>query len=171
MQSLLNLPARRRLLIGAAAIAVVAAAGLAAMALFPGRVQTSASRVNVLSGHGIAVGGYDVVAYFVEGRPMPGRSELAAERDGARWLFANAEHKRLFESDPERYLPAYGGYCAFGVARGTLVKIDPDAWTIDNGRLYLNYDRGVREQWLRDVPGFVAKANAAWPKLTRTDSP
>ncbi|HVL72908.1 MAG TPA: YHS domain-containing (seleno)protein [Beijerinckiaceae bacterium] len=127
--------------------------------------QTAPSPVNVLAGNRLAIHGYDPVAYFVEGRPRRGRPEFAVEHRGARWLFANEENRGRFRADPERYLPAYGGYCAYGVSQGYLVKIDPNAWRIVDGRLYLNYDRGVQRTWEKDVPGHVATANRNWPRL------
>ena len=74
-------------------------------------------------------------------------------------------NKARFAAEPEKYTPVYGGYCAYGVAQGYLVKIDPDAWAIVDGRLYLNYDRSVAETWRKDVPGYVKKADENWPRL------
>jgi YHS domain-containing protein len=130
----------------------------------PGDAQ-AASPVNVLAGGGVAIHGYDPIAYFVEGGPRKGRPELALDHAGARWLFSSEANRERFRAEPEKYLPAYGGYCAFGVAQGYLVKIDPDAWAIVDGRLYLNYDRSVARTWRKDVPGYVAKADANWPAL------
>lgn len=124
-----------------------------------------AAPVNVLAGGGVAIHGYDPVAYFVEGEPRQGKPELAVERDGARWLFSSEANKQRFEADPAHFLPVYGGYCAYGVSQGYLVKIDPEAWSIVNDRLYLNYDLNVRDEWLKDVPGYLAKADANWPNL------
>lgn len=112
-----------------------------------------------------ALGGYDVVAYFTDGRPLPGKPEHAARYAGASWLFASAEHRALFEKAPASYLPAYGGYCAYGVSRGYLVSIDPAAFSIRKGKLYLNKSLRIRASWLEDPDGFIAKADANWPKL------
>jgi YHS domain-containing protein len=150
-------------------IMMIAAAvlGLAALVLAPSLIDAATrSPVNVLAGGRVAIHGFDPVAYFVEGGPRKGRPELAVERNGARWLFSSPANKARFEADPERYLPAYGGYCAYGVAQGYLVKIDPDAWTIIDGRLYLNYDRSISETWRKDVPGYLKKADGNWPRLT-----
>jgi hypothetical protein len=121
--------------------------------------------VNVLAGDRVAIHGYDPVAYFVEGGPRRGKPELAVEHGDARWLFSSEANKQRFEDDADRYLPAYGGYCAYGVSQGYLVKIDPEAWSIVHDRLYLNYDQSVRTTWLEDVPGYLAKADANWPGL------
>jgi YHS domain-containing protein len=112
-----------------------------------------------------ALGGYDVVAYFTDGHPLPGKPEHVATHGGARWLFASAEHKALFEKAPGKYLPAYGGYCAYGVSRGYLVQVDPAAFSIRHGKLYLNKSLRIRATWLQDPDGYIAKADANWPKL------
>ena len=114
---------------------------------------------------GGAIRGYDPVAYFTEGRPVKGRKAHRAEWMGATWSFASAENRKRFEADPEKYAPRYGGYCAWAVSRGYTASIDPDAWSIVDGALYLNYSLGVRSQWSQDAPGNIAKADANWPKL------
>jgi hypothetical protein len=143
-----------------------AALALAAFVLAPTLIAAAPrNAVNILAGGRVAIHASDPVAYFVEGGPRKGRSELAVERNGARWLFSSVANRARFEADAERYLPAYGGYCAYGVAQGYLVKIDPEAWTIVDGRLYLNYDRSISETWREDVPGYVHKADGNWPRL------
>jgi YHS domain-containing protein len=126
--------------------------------------------INTLgSWEGIAIRGYDPVAYFRDGGPRPGKPEFSASHGGAIWRFASAEHKALFEADPERYLPAYGGFCAYGTSRGYLVKIEPEAWSIVDGRLYLNYDLRVRATWLGRTRTYIARADGNWPRLTTRD--
>jgi len=117
---------------------------------------------------GLALRGYDPVAWFAEGRPRRGNPALQAEHAGVTWHFASAANLARFEADPAAHMPRYGGFCAFGVARGYKVDIDPDAWHIRNGVLYLNYDRGVQRQWQRDIPGHIARAEANWPRLAET---
>lgn len=114
---------------------------------------------------GNAVDGYDVVAYFTQGKPVEGSRDHEFEWRGATWKFASAEHRALFAKSPDKYAPQYGGFCAFGVSRGYAVGIDPEAWTIFEGKLYLNYNRDVQAEWVKDIPGFIAKANANWPKI------
>ncbi len=114
---------------------------------------------------GGAIRGYDPVAYHTEGKPVAGKRAHRVEWKGATWSFASAENKALFEGDPEKYAPRYGGYCAWAVSNGGTASIDPDAWTIVDGKLYLNYSLGVREQWSQDIPGNVAKADVNWPKI------
>lgn len=114
---------------------------------------------------GGAIRGYDPVAYHTEDKPVAGKRAHRVEWKGATWSFASAENKALFEGDPEKYAPRYGGYCAWAVSQGYTASIDPDAWSIVDGKLYLNYSLGVREQWSGDIPGNIAKGDANWPKL------
>lgn len=114
---------------------------------------------------GVAVKGYDVVAYFSDSEPTKGNKQYAFEYEGVTWHFANAEHLATFKADPAKYMPAYGGYCAYGVAKGATYNIDPEAWKIVDGTLYLNYSKGVQKDWQADIPGFIAKANANWPSV------
>ncbi|MGQ0792513.1 MAG: YHS domain-containing (seleno)protein [Deltaproteobacteria bacterium] len=113
----------------------------------------------------VAIEGYDLVSYHTEGKPVKGSSEYAAEIEGASYHFASDANKKEFESNPQKYLPAYGGYCAYGVASGYKVQSDPEAWKIVNGRLYLNYSSGVQGRWVKDVAGNIAKADGNWTKI------
>ncbi|WP_439495022.1 YHS domain-containing (seleno)protein [Bosea sp. (in: a-proteobacteria)] len=141
---------------------------LAAAALAAPTVRADMPRpVNTLgSPDRLAIRGYDPVAYFRDGGPRLGKPEFAVSHGGATWRFASAEHKALFEADPQRYLPAYGGFCAYGTSRGYLVKIEPEAWSIIDGKLYLNYDLGVRKTWLAKTQAYITRADANWPNLT-----
>jgi hypothetical protein len=122
-----------------------------------------AARVNADAG--LAVRGTDVVAYATEGRPVPGSAAFAHEWQGATWRFASAAHRDRFAADPARHAPAYGGFCAWAVSEGYTAPIDPAAWKIVDGRLFLNYDRAVQRRWERDIPGRIARADANWPRL------
>lgn len=114
---------------------------------------------------GVAIRGADPVAYFREGRPVPGSAAFSHTWQGVTWRFATAANRDAFAAEPERYAPAYGGHCAWAVAQGYTAPIDPAAWKIVGGRLFLNYDRSVQRRWERDIPGFIAKADANWPAL------
>ena len=114
---------------------------------------------------GVAIKGYDPVAYFNDQMPVKGDKDFEYEWSGAKWRFASAKNLDMFKGDPEKYAPQYGGFCAFGVANGYLVKVDPEAWTVYESRLYLNYSLRVREQWKEDIPGNIRKADANWPNL------
>ena len=125
----------------------------------------AAAEARIFATHGAALGGTDVVGYFTEGRVVRGRTEHLAEWQGARWLFASAASRERFLADPAAYLPAYGGFCAWAVAHGYIAPTDPVAWRIVEGRLYLNYDRGVQRRWETDIPGHIARGDANWPRL------
>lgn len=123
----------------------------------------AAQKPPVFSDREGAIRGYDPVAYFERKGPVKGAKEFTYTWRGATWRFASAEHRDRFAREPERYAPRYGGYCAYAVAHGYTADIDPAAWTIVDGKLYLNYSLGVRERWNRDLPGHIRKADANWP--------
>ena len=110
-----------------------------------------------------AIQGYDPVAYFTEGEPVKGSAQYRYRWNGATWHFASAEHRDRFRADPQSFAPQYGGYCAYAVAHGATAPTDTDAWSIVDGKLYLNYSLAVREKWRKDIPGFVKRADRNWP--------
>lgn len=112
---------------------------------------------------GMAIRGYDPVAYFTMSKPVKGDASLSSEYNGANWAFSSAENKALFDADPAKYAPKYGGYCAYAVSKGATAPTDPDAWTIHNGALYLNYSVNVRSIWSEDKDGNISKADKNWP--------
>jgi YHS domain-containing protein len=114
---------------------------------------------------GLALKGYDPVAYFTENKPAKGKAEFTARHEGATYRFASAANRDAFAAAPEKYSPQYGGYCAFGMAAGYKAPIEPDAWTVVDGKLYLNYNQSVRRQWSGDIPGYLRKADANWPQV------
>lgn len=114
---------------------------------------------------GVAIDGTDPVAYFTEGRPVPGTRDHALNWRGVEWRFSSAETRAAFEADPERYAPQYGGWCAWAVAEGYTASTTPEAWAIVDGKLYLNYSRRIQRRWERDVPGNIARADGNWPAL------
>jgi YHS domain-containing protein len=113
----------------------------------------------------IAAGGYDLVSYHTGKKPLRGNGNHVVEHDGATYLFANENNRKTFAANPDKYLPAYGGYCAFGVAVGKKFVGDPDVWKIVDGRLYLNLDTGIQEKWLEDVPGYIETADTNWRRI------
>ncbi len=117
--------------------------------------------------NGIAIKGYDPVAYFTNGKPVKGSPAHEMTYHGATYEFASARHRRLFAAHPAKYVPRFGGFCAFGVAGGHKADIDPAAFSIVGGRLYLNRNMKVRDLWDHDIPGYIRKADAAWPKVSR----
>src|SRR5258707_733742 len=100
---------------------------------------------------GVAIQGYDPVAFFTDNKPLKGKPEFPARHNGALYYFASKEHRELFKSDPAKYEPVFGGYCAFGVSKGKLVEIEVDAFQIVNGRLLLQYSKGVRDDFNKDT--------------------
>lgn len=113
----------------------------------------------------VAVSGFDVVSYHTEQEPVRGRGWFVSEHDGETYLFASEKNKERFDNNPEQYVPAYGGYCAYGVAVGKKFYTDPQAWRIVDGKLYLNLDADIQNKWLKDIPGYIKKADANWPKI------
>ena len=116
-------------------------------------------------GGDLAAGGRDVVAYFSldSGDGIKGSAEFMAEHKGTTFHFANAENLATFQSDPDKYAPRFGGYCAFAMSKGYFAPGDPNAWTVFEDKLYLNFSTDVRAIWQQDKPGNIAKANANWP--------
>ena len=112
-----------------------------------------------------AIQGYDPVAYFKDSKPVKGKSEFNYVWKGVKWHFASLENLNDFKANPEKFAPQFGGYCAYGVADGHKAPTSPDAWTIVDGKLYLNYDKGVRELWRKNQDAFIIKANENWPKV------
>lgn len=116
----------------------------------------------------VAVGGYDPVAYFTDGRPVRGTTEHRTTHQGYEYRFASAEHLATFRANPTRYVPQYGGYCAWAVSQNYTAPGNPQNWRIVDGRLYLNYNDEIQQRWERDIPGFIRRADANWPSvLTR----
>lgn len=113
----------------------------------------------------VAVGGYDPVAYFTEGRPVRGNAQHRIMHDGYEYRFASAENLAAFRANPARYLPQYGGYCAWAVSQGYTAPGNPNNWRIVNGKLYLNYNDEIQARWERDIPGFIRSADANWPNV------
>jgi YHS domain-containing protein len=116
---------------------------------------------------GIAIKGYDPVAYFTKNSPTKGNKEISLEWNGATWYFSSEENRKLFQNDPEKYAPQYGGYCAYAMASGDLVDINPKAWKIVNDKLYLNYSLRVHRKWEKDIAGYIEKADRKWREVLK----
>ena len=113
----------------------------------------------------VAVGGYDLVSYHDGKRPIRGNGHFVSVANGATYLFSTAENKAAFDTNPDQYLPAFGGYCAYGVFAEKKFYGDPEVYRIVDGRLYLNLDAKVQDIWLKDVPGHIAQANENWENI------
>ena len=134
-----------------------------AATLLPAWAQAAGS--TNLDARGIAIHGHDPVAYFVDGRPVAGRPEYRATVGATTYWFASEANLQLFKADPSKYEPQYGGYCAYGVAQGYKPDIDPTAFRIVGGKLYLNLSPAVQKRWQEDIPGFITRANQNWTSL------
>jgi YHS domain-containing protein len=147
--------------IGAAALALGA---LSAPAF---AVKHTGGEYNTLYA-GLGAKGYDVVAYFTDGKPVQGSDRHTAEYGGVKWQFVSKEHRDLFAANPQQYAPQYGGFCSWGVSQGKLFDIDPvNGWKIVDGKLYLNFNADINGTFAKDTEGYIAKANRHWPELNR----
>lgn len=129
--------------------------------------QDSAETAMNTNDANLVIHGYDAVAYFTEGRPVEGSADFQSIYRDALFQFASAEHKALFDKDPDKYAPAYGGYCAYGVTQKQKFDIDPNAWEIVGDRLFLQLDPGTRLIWLENRDGHIATADTLWPEIKR----
>lgn len=146
---------RRQFLVLAAALPATLAGARLALAATP----------PVFATDGVAINGYDPVAYFTEGRPVKGDAAHTSDWQGAEMRFVSAETKAMFDADPDTYAPKYGGYCAYAVSKGATAPTDPEAWTVHEGRLYLNFSTDVRALWRQDIDGNIARADENWPAV------
>ena len=146
---------RRTFIIGAAATPFAA--------VFAGPVR--AAEPEVFSENEIAIRGADPVAFFTQGTPVLGSADHALMWRGTMWHFASAQTMEMFTANPEAYAPQYGGYCAYAASQGYVASTVPEAWTVYNGKLYLNNSTGVRRRWLRDIDSYIVAADANWPGI------
>lgn len=149
------MPSRRHFL--AAATALPALAFLAQ--------PSFAAQPEIFATDNVAINGFDPVAYFTEEKPVKGDASHSAEYHGAKWYFSSAKNKAAFEAAPADYAPQFGGYCAYAVSRGYTAPTDPEAWSVHEGKLYLNFSLRARELWSEDIPGNIAKGEANWPAV------
>lgn len=145
------------------AVFVVAAVSLV---LLVGYQKPAAEPINKTA-DGVALKGYDAVAYFKDGQAVRGSDEFAYEWMSSKWYFASEANRGLFASDPEKYAPQYGGYCAWAVGHEYTAPGDPTVWKIFEGKLYLNYNKDVQKMWEKDIPGLTKKGDENWPRLIR----
>ncbi len=112
-----------------------------------------------------AIRGYDTVAYFTENKAVPGNKEISFEHLGTTWFFSTEANRAEFEQDPEKYMPQYGGYCAYAVARGSSASSKPEYFTLHEGKLYLNFSKSVYNKWLKDKEDYIEDADDKWPSV------
>ena len=125
----------------------------------------SAKELQNLDRNGIAIQGYDPVAFFTDNRPVKGNAQFQSEYRGAKYYFVSSEHKAAFDKEPAKYEPQFGGYCAYGVTRSTRAPIKIEAWQIVNGRLLMQYDLDIKNKFNQDQQGMLKKADENWPGL------
>jgi len=125
----------------------------------------SAKELQNLDRNGIAIQGYDPVAFFTDNRPVKGNAQFQSEYRGAKYYFVSSEHKAAFDKEPAKYEPQFGGYCAYGASQGHKAPIKIEAWQIINGRLLMQYDLGVKDDFNKDQQNNLSKADRNWPGL------
>jgi len=151
-------------------VAVFALLAVGGCAATPGKVSVKDPVPVINSENGVAVKGYDPVAYFTTGSPQKGSDDFTFPWRGVTWKFVSAENRAAFIQAPEHYAPQYGGYCSFAVSRGTIADIDPGSWAVVGDRLYLNNNPFAHQLWSEDRPGNIAAADQNWPLIPKHDA-
>ena len=135
--------------------------------LFIGMASVQSFAQNQYLKNGVAVQGYDVVAYFESNKAIQGNSEINAKYNNAVYFFFSEKNKEFFLKNPQKYAPQYGGYCAYGASESHLSPTDPQAFTIVDDKLYLNYNLEVKKMWAKDQEARITKANNYWKTLKK----
>ena len=146
-------------------IALATFLATSAVATLPPVAHADKAPVQTGRFNNVAVQGHDAVAYFTQGAPVEGTRAFSTEYNGAEFRFASQENLDLFLADPAAYAPQYGGYCAWAVSQGYTAPGRADHWKIVDGKLYLNFNRKVQEDWEQDIPGFIEAADTNWPTV------
>jgi YHS domain-containing protein len=128
-------------------------------------VVSYAQSTEIFSNKKGAINGYDAVAYFKENKPIKGDTQFNYQWKDANWYFSSKENLETFKENPEKHIPQYGGYCAYGTSEGHKAPTQPDAWTIVDGKLYLNYNKDVKALWSKNQSELIKKADANWGEL------
>ena len=165
MQQILNRRIYLKQALKALVFATVAVGSIAPMTVHA--VKQTGGEYNTMYA-GLGAKGYDVVAYFTDGKPVQGSADHEYVYGGVTWRFASKEHRDTFAANPEKYAPQYGGFCAWGAASGKLFDVDPvNGWTIVNGKLYLNFNADLNKTFANDSAKFIPKADKNWKSLNR----
>jgi YHS domain-containing protein len=141
------------------------AAGLIAISPQALAYQSKSTAAINLDKQGLALGGYDPVAYFTLGKATIGKAEFSAVHDGATYRFLSAAHRDAFLAEPARYLPQYGGYCAYAAAQGYKANADATAWHVVDGRLFVNYNQWVARSWAAKAPEYIKTGDSNWSRV------
>ena len=142
---------------------VVLLAGL----VFSGVFSNAEAKNSFHTRGGQALEGYDAVSYFTQGNAVRGSPSYAASWGGVEWLFSSAKNRDTFLSNPSRYAPQFGGYCAYGISQGYRVRGDPEQWSVYKGKLYVNYSAGVKRQWQARKDSYITQARGRWPSISQ----
>lgn len=118
-----------------------------------------------LDSRGYALAGHDPVAYFTDQKPVKGNDNISESFQGAKYAFASEKNRDAFKADPAKYVPQYGGYCAYAAALGKKADGDPTQWAVVDGKLYINYNAGVQQRWQANQAEFIKQADAKWAQL------
>ena len=165
MQKILNSRIYLKQALKALAFATVAAGSFSPMTVHA--VKQTGGEYNTMYA-GLGAKGYDVVAYFTDGKPVEGSERHEHSYGGVTWRFASQEHRDTFAANPEKYAPQYGGFCSWGAANGKLFDVDPvNGWTIVDGKLYMNFNADINKTFANEAPKFISKANKNWKGLNR----
>lgn len=139
---------------------------LSAMAIGLGTIlSASAAGSPIYAEGGIAIDGTDPVSYFKQGKPVAGSANITHTWQGATWLFSSEENRKAFAANLQAYAPQYGGYCSYAVSEGYTASTVPEAWKIVDGKLYLNYSRGVQQLWQKNYSERIIKGDKNWPAV------
>lgn len=133
--------------------------------LFVVAIDYSEAQTRYFNKSGVAINGYDPVAYFTDNKPVEGSKQFSYSWEGAEWHFRNQQNLDTFKQNPEKYAPQFGGYCAYGVSEDHKSPTQPEAFTIVDQKLYLNYNMKVKELWMKDTKGRIEKAEGNWVTL------
>jgi YHS domain-containing protein len=138
------------------------------LSLFVATAASAASPIApVNTEHGLAIKGYDPVSYFADGKPMRGSAQFSTSYKGVLYRFASAEHRDRFVAEPEKFVPQYGGYCAYAISLNLIADIDPDEWAIVDNKLYLNNGFFAQTLWSFDKRGNISKGDRYWPLVPK----
>jgi hypothetical protein len=151
--------------------AAFAGLAVALLAGSPASIAGTTERIVMDWHNGLAIGGYDPVAFFTDGRPIAGSADYELRYGGAIWRFHNMGNRAAFAENPDTYMPQFGGYDPLGVQRGLAVAGNPNVWLISGERLYLFYDRTRLEKLATDAARFITEAEHKWPDVRRALSP
>lgn len=124
-----------------------------------------AQKSEVFVTNNVAIHGYDAVAYFKESKPVMGNKANSLSWNNATWYFSSKENLDAFKKEPQKYAPQFGGYCAYGLSQGHKAPTDPEAWTIVNNKLYLNYNKDVQKMWKAKTDEYIPQAEKNWTEI------